>query len=97
MPVLGRLGRLGVYASQPSTCRRLGVYASQSQCLLQRGYSGWVYAHPQLLTEQMLCLTSWQRSGIIKLDQAAFADMVLVDEVDDHELSSSNLLFQDQV
>jgi hypothetical protein len=29
MPVLGRLGRLGIYASQPpSTCRRLDVYAS---------------------------------------------------------------------
>jgi hypothetical protein len=47
--------------------------------------------------EQMLCLRSWQRSGIIKLDRAAFADTVLVGEVDDHELSSSNLLFHDQV
>jgi hypothetical protein len=41
--------------------------------------------------EQMLCLRSWQRSGIIKLDQALFADTVTVDEIDDFELSSSNL------
>jgi hypothetical protein len=30
--------RLGVYASQPSTCRRLGVYVSQSLCLYKRGW-----------------------------------------------------------
>jgi hypothetical protein len=41
--------------------------------------------------EQMLCLRSWQRSGIIKLDQALFANTVTVDEIDDFELSSSNL------
>ena len=41
--------------------------------------------------EQMLCLRSWQRSGIIKLDQALFANTVPVDEIDDFELSSSNL------
>jgi hypothetical protein len=47
--------------------------------------------------EQMLCLRSWQSSGIIKLDQASFADTVPIDEVDDHELSSSNLLYHDQI
>jgi hypothetical protein len=47
--------------------------------------------------EQMLCLRSWQSSGIIKLDQASFADTVPIDEVDDHELSSSNLLYHDQM
>jgi hypothetical protein len=41
--------------------------------------------------EQMLCLRSWQRSGIIKLDQALFANTVTVDEIDDFKLSSSNL------
>jgi hypothetical protein len=39
----------------------------------------------------MLCLRSWQRSGIIKLDRASFADTVPIDEIDDFELSSSNL------
>ena len=43
--------------------------------------------------EQMLCLRSWQRSGIIKLDQASFTDAMLADKVD--ELSSSNLLRHD--
>jgi hypothetical protein len=47
--------------------------------------------------EQMLCLRSWQRSSIIKLDRAAFADTVLVGKVDDYELSSSNLFFHNQV
>jgi hypothetical protein len=47
--------------------------------------------------EQMLCLRSWQSSSIIKLDQALFADTVLIDEVDDYELSSSNLLYHDQM
>jgi hypothetical protein len=42
--------------------------------------------------EQMLCLRSWQRSGIIELDQASFTDM-LVDEVD--ELNNSNLVRHD--
>jgi hypothetical protein len=50
MIVLGRLGRLGVYTSQPSTCRRLGISASQSQCLYKRGCNGWVSEHPQLST-----------------------------------------------
>jgi hypothetical protein len=50
MIVLGKLGRLGVYTSQPSTYRRLGVYASQSQCLHERGCNGWVSEHPQLST-----------------------------------------------
>jgi hypothetical protein len=45
----------------------------------------------------MLCLRSWQRSSIIKLDRAAFADTVLVGKVDDYELSSSNLFFHNQV
>jgi hypothetical protein len=49
--VLGRLGTRGVYASQPSTCRRLDIYASQSQCLHKRGRSGWLSEHPQLSTE----------------------------------------------
>ena len=43
--------------------------------------------------EQMLCLRSWQRSGIIELDQASFTNAMLVDEVDN--LSSSNLLRHD--
>jgi hypothetical protein len=42
--------------------------------------------------EQMLCLRSWQRSGIIELDQASFTDM-LVDEVD--EVNDSNLIRHD--
>ena len=41
----------------------------------------------------MLCLRSWQCSGIIKLDQALFTNAMLVDEVED--LSSSNLLRHD--
>jgi hypothetical protein len=40
----------------------------------------------------MLCLRSWQRSGIIELDQASFTDM-LVDEVD--EVNDSNLVRHD--
>lgn len=44
--------------------------------------------------EQMLCLGSWHRSGIIKLDQASFANTVPIDkmdEIDDFELSRGNL------
>jgi hypothetical protein len=46
--------------------------------------------------EQMQCLRSWQRSGIIKLDQALFTDTVTVDEIDDFALSSSNLQRHDK-
>lgn len=42
-------------------------------------------------------LRSWQSSGIIKLDQASFADTVPIDKVDNYELSSSNLLYHDQI
>ena len=43
--------------------------------------------------EQMLCLKSWQRSGIVSLDQGLFADTVHID--DDNELNTGNLLLHD--
>jgi hypothetical protein len=44
--------------------------------------------------KQMLCLKSWQQSGIISLDQGLFADTV---QIDDNELNTGNLLLHDQI
>jgi hypothetical protein len=48
--------------------------------------------------EQMLCLKSWQRSGIVSLDEGIFTDNAQI-EIDDsaHELNTGNLLLHDQI
>jgi hypothetical protein len=41
--------------------------------------------------EQMLCLKSWQSSGIIRLDEGLFT--AVADDDDYNDLSSSNLMY----
>jgi hypothetical protein len=52
--------------------------------------------------EQMLCLRSWQSSGIVKLDQSAFkhavataGDCIIEEDVNNTDLTSSNLLYHE--
>lgn len=52
--------------------------------------------------KQILCLKSWQQTGIIRLDQQSFSraiatagDCVLTEDLDTTELIASNLLYHE--